>query len=94
MQVSSPSHADLMVKLGVNKAVGLILVFLWMAVLVVTIVLRRHTSYEAHEELHWWEGFYRTGSIIFGGGQVCSLAHITILRESLLTGKRIGPLHL
>ena len=82
-----------MVKLGVNKAVGLILVFLWMAVLVVTIVLRRHTSYEAHEELHWWEGFYRTGSIIFGGGQVCSLAHITILRESLLTGKRIGPLH-
>lgn len=71
MQVSSPSHADLMVKLGVNKAVGLILVFLWMAVLVVTIVLRRHTSYEAHKELHWWEGFYRTGSIIFGGGQVC-----------------------
>ena len=50
----------------------LALVFLWLAVLVATIVLRRHTAYEARKELHWWEAFYRTGSIIFGGGQVCS----------------------
>ena len=72
MQVSSAGEADQMVRLGVNKYVGLILVFLWLAVLVATIVLRRHTAYEARKELHWWEGFYRTGSIIFGGGQVCS----------------------
>ncbi len=80
MQVSPANHADLMVKLGVNKVVGGILVFLWAAVLVVTIVLRRHTSYEARKELHWWEGFYRTGSIIFGGGQVHSAFFLTAPR--------------
>ena len=73
VQVSAAAHADQMVKLGVSKAVGLVLIFLWLAVLVVTIVLRRHTSYEARKELHWWEAFYRTGSIIFGSGQVRSL---------------------
>jgi hypothetical protein len=28
------------------------------------------TKYEDAKELHWFEAFYRTGSIIFGGGQV------------------------
>ena len=28
------------------------------------------TDYEDNKELHWFETFYRVGSIIFGGGQV------------------------
>ena len=28
------------------------------------------TDYADARELHWFEAFYRTGSIIFGGGQV------------------------
>ena len=27
-------------------------------------------SYEDAKELHWFAVFYRTGSVIFGGGQV------------------------
>ena len=27
-------------------------------------------SYDSAPKLHWFEGFYRTGSFIFGGGQV------------------------
>ena len=45
-------------------------VIVWAAVLVFVIVYRRHADYESHKELFWWEAFYRTGSLIFGGGQV------------------------
>ena len=31
---------------------------------------RRTTEYDGNEPAHWFEAFYRTGSIIFGGGQV------------------------
>ena len=30
----------------------------------------KQTDYGSYPELHWFEAFYRTGSIIFGGGQV------------------------
>mmetsp|Transcript_30756 Transcript_30756/g.73889 ORF Transcript_30756/g.73889 Transcript_30756/m.73889 type:complete len:571 (+) Transcript_30756:69-1781(+) len=57
--------------LGVNKVVGGFLLFVWLAVLVVVIVLRQETDYHgSNKALHWFEAFYRTGSIIFGGGQV------------------------
>lgn len=70
VQVSKASEADRIEKLGVSRAVGLVLVAAWLIVLVCTIVFRRRTDYESRKELHWWEAFYRTGSIIFGGGQV------------------------
>lgn len=69
-QVSKASEADRIEKLGVSRWVGLVLIAAWLIVLVLTIVLRRRTAYESRKELHWWEAFYRTGSIIFGGGQV------------------------
>lgn len=69
-QVSKANEADRIEKLGVSRWVGLVLIAAWLIVLVLTIVFRRRTSYESRKELHWWEAFYRTGSIIFGGGQV------------------------
>jgi chromate transporter len=33
-------------------------------------VIKSSTDYEDAQALHWFEAFYRTGSIIFGGGQV------------------------
>jgi hypothetical protein len=69
-QVSQAREADHVEKLGVNRAVGLCLVAAWLIVLVCTVVFRCRTDYNTHRELHWWEAFYRTGSIIFGGGQV------------------------
>ncbi|CAL8468154.1 g7693 [Coccomyxa elongata] len=68
--VSKASEADRIEKLGVSRTVGAVLVAAWLIVLVCTIVFRRRTDYESRKELHWWEAFYRTGSIIFGGGQV------------------------
>ena len=63
-------HADRVERLGVGRITGAILVLAWAAVLVFVIVYRRHVDYGSHKELFWWEAFYRTGSIIFGGGQV------------------------
>lgn len=72
-QVSKASAADRIEKLGVSRAVGLVLIAAWAIVLVLTIVFRRRTEYAERKELYWWEAFYRTGSIIFGGGQVIHL---------------------
>jgi hypothetical protein len=74
-QVSTVADADRVERLGVGRVVGLGLVLVWLAVLVVTIVLRRRLAYAEHKPLFWWEAFYRTGSIIFGGGQVGAPPH-------------------
>ena len=57
-------------RLGFNKIGGAILIFVWVAVLVATVVTAAKTDYNSHQELHWFAAFYRTGSVIFGGGQV------------------------
>lgn len=57
-------------RLGFTKLWGAVLIAVWVAVLVVTIVLSGGTEYESNKELHWFAAFYRIGSIIFGGGQV------------------------
>ncbi|KAK9816680.1 hypothetical protein WJX72_003596 [[Myrmecia] bisecta] len=56
--------------LGLRKRWGALVVALWLVVLVVTIVVRGKVAYDNARELYWFEAFYRTGSIIFGGGQV------------------------
>ena len=68
--MSTDANAERVEKLGVGRITGALLVAVWAGVLVAVIVLRRHTDYAHHEALYWWEAFYRTGSIIFGGGQV------------------------
>lgn len=57
-------------RLGFNKIGGGLLILLWVTVLVTTVVIAGRTDYYSNEELHWFAAFYRTGSIIFGGGQV------------------------
>ena len=56
--------------LGLNKLGGSIVLALWIAVLVAVLVAAGQTEYVDQKELHWFAAFYRTGSIIFGGGQV------------------------
>ena len=56
--------------LGVGRSFGTVLIVTWLVVLVASIAAREGTSYHTHKELHWWESFYRIGSLIFGGGQV------------------------
>ena len=57
-------------RLGFNKLGGAVLLFIWIAVLIGVLVGAGQTSYLDNKELHWFSAFYRTGSIIFGGGQV------------------------
>jgi len=57
-------------KLGFNKTGGAILILIWIAVLIGVLVGAGQTDYVDNKELHWFAAFYRTGSIIFGGGQV------------------------
>lgn len=49
--MSTIDDADRVQRLGVGRAVGLALVLVWLAVLVVTIVLRRRVDYETHKPL-------------------------------------------
>lgn len=61
-----------MEKLGFNKFWGSVLLASWIVVLVVVLILSGGSEYASHKELHWFAAFYRTGSVIFGGGQVRS----------------------
>jgi chromate transporter len=54
---------------GVNVYWGCALLALWVIVLIVTVVLGS-TLPNPPPPLLWWQVFYRTGSIIYGGGQV------------------------
>ena len=46
------------------------LILAWIVIWVVVVSFTSTTEYADNKELHWFEAFYRTGSIIFGGGQV------------------------
>ena len=52
------------------RMAGLALLALWAGVLAAVMVAVALIPYESAKPLHWFEGFYRTGSFIFGGGQV------------------------
>jgi len=56
--------------LGFNKVGGGMLLAVWIGVLIGVLVGAGQTKYIDMKELHWFSAFYRTGSIIFGGGQV------------------------
>jgi len=59
-------------QLGLSKLWGGALLLVWVGVLVLCVALREGGAvpYEgAGRALWWFESFYRTGSIIFGGGQ-------------------------
>mmetsp|Transcript_20186 Transcript_20186/g.50509 ORF Transcript_20186/g.50509 Transcript_20186/m.50509 type:complete len:369 (+) Transcript_20186:1-1107(+) len=74
--------------LGLNKTAGACLVLAWIAILATVTVLTNTTDYADAKELHWFEAFFRTGSIIFGGGQVVLplLLKDVVQYESVCTG--------
>jgi chromate transporter len=55
---------------GANKVVGGLLILSWIVVLVLMVTVASQTEYESNKYSHWFAAFFRTGSIIFGGGQV------------------------
>lgn len=65
-------HADEQVveKYGFRPLMGAVLIVVWAALLLAATVAARAVPYKHAPPLHWFELFYRTGSLIFGGGQV------------------------
>ena len=65
-------HADEQVveKYGFRPLMGALLIVLWAALLFGATIAARAVPYKKSPPLHWFELFYRTGSLIFGGGQV------------------------
>lgn len=64
---------DKVAKLGINMWGGLLLFAIWLGILIPVLVLVRILNYDHRANatpLDWFEVFYRTGSIIYGGGQV------------------------
>lgn len=70
------SGADGVVSYGMSRQAGAILLAVWALILTSVIWLRSATSYSDVwvQPLHWFESFYRIGSLIYGGGQVCSFS--------------------
>ena len=62
--------AEEVTRLGLSPLAGGFMILAWASALVGLGVYVSKTTYETNKELHWFEAFYRTGSIIFGGGQV------------------------
>ena len=56
--------------LGMGMKGGACLILLWLTVLGVVIALARTVYKDQNNPLNWFEAFFRTGSIIYGGGQV------------------------
>ena len=61
---------DVVQSAGVGRWLGNVLILMWIALLAASTAVRQSTSYSSHKVFHWWETFYRIGSLIFGGGQV------------------------
>ena len=55
---------------GATKIVGGFLIISWAVVLVLMVTVASQTDYDSNQYSHWFAAFFRTGSIIFGGGQV------------------------
>ncbi|GAQ86165.1 chromate transporter [Klebsormidium nitens] len=57
-------------RFGLSMYGGGILLAFWLSILIGVVIGKNNTNYESAKFLHWFESFYVTGSIIFGGGQV------------------------
>jgi chromate transporter len=57
-------------RFGLSVYGGAVLLAAWLALLIGVVIGKNNTSYHDAKFLHWFESFYVTGSIIFGGGQV------------------------
>ncbi len=55
---------------GVSQTSGFIFLSVWVSIWIAVSCMVKLRDYDSYPELHWFEAFYRTGSIIFGGGQV------------------------
>lgn len=83
---------DAVPSVGVGRRLGSVLVLMWLVILVASAAVRQSTSYSSHKVFHWWETFYRIGSLIFGGGQVqqpyyivCCSARVCVMHARLDT---------
>lgn len=82
---------------GMSRVSGTLLLLAWAAVLIAATVARAATSYTDHwaQPLHWFETFYRVGSLIYGGGQVVlpMLLTETVQYDCFVDdhGKRVRP---
>ena len=68
--VVAPDVNEKIAHLGLNRVGGGVLIVAWAVIWAVIVSLVSTNDYESNKSLHWFEAFYRTGSIIFGGGQV------------------------
>lgn len=82
------SDEDVVDKLGVNRVVGVGLIATWLILLIVSVVVRAKTAYATHRVFHWWEAFFRIGSLIWGGGQVV----LPMLDNAIVAPGWISPL--
>lgn len=89
-------EGDGVVTYGMSRPAGAALLVFWFAVLAGAAAARQLTDYGDHaaQPAHWFEAFYRVGSLIYGGGQVVlpMLIQETVQKTcSLVDGVQVPP---
>ena len=54
----------------ISMRTGAVLLFTWVGFLIANIVTVKEVRYSKARQMYWFDAFYRSGSLIFGGGQV------------------------
>lgn len=89
-------EGDGVVSYGMSRPAGAALLAFWFAMLAGAVAVRRLTDYSEHavQPAHWFEAFYRVGSLIYGGGQVVlpMLIQETVQKTcEVVEGVRVRP---
>lgn len=78
-------------RLGINMYFGAALILGWLAILLTVILVVNIHRDSVPLPLEWFEVFYRTGSIIYGGGQVVLPLLVNDLVQYNCTGSAVPP---
>jgi hypothetical protein len=72
LELQAFQAAEGIITYGMTRTAGALVLVAWLVILVSAMALRAATSYSDHyaQPLHWFETFFRIGSLIYGGGQV------------------------
>ena len=65
-----PNIEDVTDNIGISCLLGTCLMLTWLVLLVASIAACQGMAYQDHQVLHWFEAFFRIGSLTFGGTQV------------------------
>lgn len=81
----SSADSDVITHLGLTPWAGVGFVVLWLAIGASAVVAKHFVEYDSAPWVHWFEAFYLTGSVAYGGGQVMLpfMQHVVVKYDTI-----------